>query len=215
MKRILFATNFSDSCDNAFAYLKQLVNNEKVKVDIVHVYDIPVSSMSTLPYRAIEGMLAEKKNASFRRMSDMMHQLDKQNQGKVYPVYGVYPSVYIADVAEVSKSDLIMMGMRGTYSMFERILGNTTAHTINQSDIPVLAIPSGANYVPINDILFPTDIDEINSIHEEEKEALVWLFNFWELLKAPKIHMLHVRIGDKQEPRLSRENDISNTRSHP
>ena len=192
MKRILFATDFSDSCDNTFEYLKSLIGDHEVIVDLIHVYTIPVNIATGVPHAAIKGMLDEKKNASIRRMSELRDQLNELQKGKIYPIYGVYPSSEIAEVAKHADADLIVTALRQKYSLMERMIGTVTAHTIQKSDIPVLAIPNQCEYRPINNIIFPTQINVSDKLAQREIDALTWLYGFWEIIKQPQIHVVHI-----------------------
>ena len=192
MKKILFASDFSESCINAFDYVKEMIGLDAVVVDIIHVYDIPVKIATGVPHSAIAGMLDEKKKAAIRRMQELRVQLAKSQQGRMYPIYGVYPSTEIAEAAKEGHADIIVTALRQKYSLIDRMMGTVTAHTIQKSDIPVLAIPTGATFKPIDSILFPTEMSIYDTISQEEENALEWLYQFSETVKLLKIHMIHV-----------------------
>lgn len=192
MNRILFATDFSQSCDNALQFTIDLVKGKEIMVDLVHVYDIPVTDSSYIPYAAVEGMIEIKREASEKRLKESLTKLNEKNQGKVYPVFGVYPSSEIAELATNISSDLIVMAMRQKYSMMDKLVGSVTAHTIQKSHVPVLAIPATAIYTEFDDVLFPSQMDSYIEMSEPEKKALEWLYDFWHLFDGPKIHLLHI-----------------------
>ena len=203
MKRLLFATDFSESCINAFAYVKDLIGLDPIVVDIIHVYDIPVKIATGVPHSAIAGMLDEKKKAAIRRMQELRVQLKKSQQGKMYPIYGVYPSTEIAEAAKESRADLIVTALRQKYSLIDRMMGTVTAHTIQKSVIPVLAIPTGAVFKPIKNVLFPTEMSIYDPISEEEERALEWLYHFSEAVKLLNVHMIHVSENNGKDESLN------------
>lgn len=202
MKRILFATDFSDSCNNAFEYLRSLISDNEVKVDMIHVYTIPVNIATGVPHAAIKGMLDEKKASSIRRMSEQRDLLHEHQKGKMYPIYGIYPSTEIAEVATYSKADLIVTALRQKYSLMDRMIGTVTGHTIQKSEIPVLAIPNQCEFRPINNIIFPTQINVSDKLAQKEVDALTWLYGFWEIIKQPKIHVVHIDTDVEKENHL-------------
>lgn len=192
MKKILFATDFSESADNALKFTSDLIKGKDIIVDMIHVYDIPVTDSSYIPYAAVEGMIEIKKEASTNRLNECLEKINEENRGKGYPVFGVYPSSEIADLAEEIGSHLVVMALREKYSLMDRLIGSVTAHTIQKSTVPVLAIPANAVYGEFDDILFPSQMDSYIEMSEPEKKALEWLYDFWDLFDGPKIHLLHI-----------------------
>jgi len=169
-----------------------MIKDKEVTIDLVHVYDIPVSTATSIPQKAINGMLEEKKAATIRRLVEYRDQLKNFQQGKIYPVFGVYPSTEIAEISDKINSDLIVTGLRQKYSMLDRMIGTVTAHTILKSSTPVLAIPNGAKYKPIKDVLFPTEMNIDDKLSSVDIEALERLFYFCEIIDSPKVHMIHI-----------------------
>ncbi len=192
MKRILFATDFSEACSNAFTYLKNFIQDSSVKIDFVHVYDIPVNVSASIPHQAIQGMLEAKDEAAVNRMNQLRLTLPEHQRGKMAPIQGEYPSADITETAIRLHSDLIVMGMKKKYDLIDKMVGSTTIHTIDKSNNPVLAIPNDASFDPVTKILFPTAINQIANLSEKEIEALNWLNDFLHLIKSPKIHLVHI-----------------------
>ena len=199
MNKILFATDFSESCNNAMHYLLKLIENSSAVVDIVHVYDIPVTSVSTLPYQAVKGMLDERKQVVVKQLSDIKGSIPSQHQGETHAIYGIYPSSDIAECAAKTNAELVVMGLRQKYSLIDKMIGSITAHTMHKSPVPVLAIPSGSTFEKVEHILFPTAMDHINGISDDEYEAMEWLLSIRSFLQNPKIHLLHINATEEIE----------------
>lgn len=202
MKKILFATDFSQPCDNAFDYVKALIKDKNVQLDITHVYDVPVSDSSSFPAGAVQGLIDIKKEATVKRLKDLIVTVDEVNRGEIYPVFGVYPSLDIAELADKVDADLIVVALAQKYSLIEKMVGSVTAHTIHKSPVPVLAIPPTATFTEFDDILFPTNMDSYLELSGEEKKALEWLFRFWKLFEGPKVHLLHIEEGKRPEDQV-------------
>ena len=193
MKKILFATNFSDSCTNAFTYLKEMVQQKSVVVDIIHVFQVAPTTLGVVPADTVSIIIEQRKEVINKRLGDLMEQLPPGQRGSVYAYYDFYTSSAITEIAQQNYSDLILMGLREKYSLIDRMMGTTTAYTIKESDIPVLAVPSDAKFEWIKDILFPTAITWAENLSDPEKKALEWLSMFSLFFQESNIHFLHVR----------------------
>jgi len=192
VQKIVLATDFSESCENALSYIKQMIQGTDVKVELVHVYDIPITTVSYATPQIAKQLLKDKKAQIIEELQTLSNLLPEANQGEVQAIYGVYPSSDIAYYASSIEADLIVMALRQKYSFIDRMMGTVTAHTIEKSAIPVLAIPNGAQYEPINNILFPTEMHSNGQLNEQEEDALEWLAGFWELCEQPEVDMVHI-----------------------
>ncbi len=195
MRKILMATDFSKGCDNALQYLTDAVSGKRILVDIMHVYDIPLIDQSQVPYKAVEGLKAEKREAATKRLNGLMGTLPTENRGDIHAVFGIYPSTEITELAEAIDADMILMALRRNYGLLDRMIGSITAHTIHKSKKPVMAIPGDAAYSGLSHILFPSTYHFMEDLSEEEESALSWLYDFWELFANPTIHLLHIDVG--------------------
>ncbi|NND09544.1 MAG: universal stress protein [Saprospiraceae bacterium] len=192
MKRILFASDLSDSGMNALKYTLALTKDTGISIDLLHVFDIPVIVASSLPQTAISTMINERSELVLEDLKELQKVIPENQQGKLDAVYGPYPASEIVHVATENEADIIVMALRQKYSFIDRLMGTVTAQTIALSNIPVLAIPSGASFTGIHKILFPTAIAQSHSLPEKEEKALQWLYNFWSIFKYPSIHLLHI-----------------------
>ena len=192
MKNLLFATDFSESSRSAFRFVKDMIEKYPMKINLVHVFDIPIPTTTTLATNAVTGMIKEREAAIKRHLKELMDELPPEHQGEFFSIYGTYPSTEIAEKAEETGSMLIVMALRQRYSFFERLIGTTTAHTIQKSKIPVLAIPNGLKFTDFDDILFPTEMKVDDELGEKEMKALKWLQAFVGIVEKPDIHMIHI-----------------------
>ena len=197
MKRILLATNFSDSCYNAFQYVKDMVGNKEVKIDLVHIYQVAPTTLGIIPVDALNAMILEKRENVYGHLNEWRNELASHQRGDVFPIYGVYPSSDIAELAENQQADLVVMALRQKYGLIDRMIGTVTAYTIKLCKVPILAIPSGAKFSPVKEILFPTAMHFTQELNEHEKEALEWLSMFSNFFETPKIHFVHIKTRSK------------------
>lgn len=192
MKKFLFATDFSETSTNSFEYVKALVKDKDIVVDIINVFDVPIAYSNQTPSRAVKGYITELRDASKMRMTELITQLPYENRGDIHPIYGIYASTEIAECAIESNANLIIMSLRKDYGILKRLMGNTTARTIQRSTIPVLAIPASAKYKEIENILFPTAIASKKNLSDRDKNALMWLSLFSGFLENPSIELIHI-----------------------
>jgi len=192
MKKILFATDFSEASDNAFEYLKGFIGNHAVQVDLMHVYNLPVSSTAAVDSDILVAFMEEHKSKHRSILDKMQDSLHPDQRGVTHVISGVYPSTEIAEIAEDIETDLVVMAMRRHYSLLERILGTTTANAIQKSRTNVLAIPNGSKYEGITTVLLPTDAERASGFVEANEFALHRLVELWKLEDTPSFHILHV-----------------------
>ena len=192
MTNLLYATDFSESSQNAFRFVQDMVKKYPMKVNFIHVFDIPIPTTTTLATNAVAGMIQEREAAVRKNLTKMRQELPEEFRGEIFAVYGTYPSTEIAEKATASNSMLIVMALRQRYTFFERLLGTTTAHTIQKSSTPVLAIPNGLKFQEFDSILFPTELTIGEEMQEKELKALKWLQEFVGMVEQPEIHMVHI-----------------------
>jgi nucleotide-binding universal stress UspA family protein len=192
MKKILLATDFSDACDNALKYSLDLLKNMDTKIDLLNVYDIPVVVSSSMPSRAIDGIMKEKAKAVESHLLELQEGIPSSHRGIFKAIYGPYPATEIAEFAKSEGHDMIVMGMKQKYGLLDRMMGTVTAHTIQLATVPVLAIPSQSEFKPYKHILFPTANPSGTDLPEAEQKAIEWLVNFARMFGSPSIHMLHI-----------------------
>lgn len=192
MKKFLFATDFSDTSYNSFDYIKELIKEKEIVIDIINVFDVPIAYSNQTPSRAIQGYLQELKEAAIKKMTELMVQLPFEKRGNIHAIYGIYPSTEIAECAVQTKANMIIMSLRKDYGLLKRFVGNTTARTIQRSTVPVFAIPAKATYKKIDNILFPSAIANKKDLSERDREALLWLSLLSGFLDNPDIEMIHI-----------------------
>ena len=145
MQKILFATDLSESCNSALEFVADFVVGRNLKVDIVHVYIIPVTLIGTLDANSVSDLLNKKETIAEETITKQINKIPAVNRGSVYLKYGIYPSSEIAALSSEIKSDLIVMALRKQYRLIDKLMGSVTAHTISKALMPVLVI----NLLPI------------------------------------------------------------------
>ena len=193
MKKILFSTDFSETSKIAFKYIIDFLAGRTLTIELVHVFDIPITMSSSQFPRAVEGLITERGDALREKLSGWRDMIPDTQSGNIHLIYGVYPSTEIVELADKMDVDLIVMGLRQKYSMVDRLIGTVTANTISKSKKPVLAIPQGAVYRPIRNIIFPTIMGVEDQLSLEEEEALFKLIDFAHFTGETKVNFVHIQ----------------------
>lgn len=193
MKTILFATDYSETCQNAFEYLKNMITDSDFILNIIHVFDIPTISPSAIPTPSYSDWVTKKKVNQEKILQELLDELPMINRGAVEAIYGLMPAGDIAKAVSSYKPNLVVMGLRAKHSIVERIVGTVTDQTLRQLEVPVLVIPFGAQFQSFDQVLFPTYFSRPNNISKEDEEFLTELLDLGDLFKDSKIEMLNIR----------------------
>jgi nucleotide-binding universal stress UspA family protein len=175
------------------------MNDRKLSIDLVHIFDIPITMSSSQFPRAVEGLITERGDALRQKLTSWRDQIPGKQTGELHIIYGVYPSTEIVELATRINADLIVMGLRQKYSMVDRLIGTVTANTISKSTIPVLAIPQGAIFQPIRNIIFPTIMGIDDQLSQAEEEALFKLIEFANFSGGTKVNFVHIQTDSDDE----------------
>lgn len=163
MKLILAATDFSKASRNAVNYAAEMAKRCKVHLVLFHSYMPPVI-MSDVP--VIMPASSELEKDALKVMKRMAASL-KAKFGPSLKLelvckYGMAVDA-ITDYAGENKVDLVVMGMRGTGPIEEKLVGSITTDVIKKSKSPVLSIGHGVKFSPVKNIVLATDYMEITS----------------------------------------------------
>lgn len=90
------------------------------------------------------------------------------------------------------KADLVVMGMQEGEALSQALLGSTTISVMQESNVPVLAVPKGAVFNGFRSVLFAADLHHLNA-HTD----LHLLRDFVEPFH-PKLQVLHLYRTEKQ-----------------
>jgi nucleotide-binding universal stress UspA family protein len=201
MKSILVPTDFSPCAANALNYAAGLALRINAKIDLLHVYHIPVPP-TDIPYVAIE---EQDNGAVWKEKLNSIVQVMKQK----YPSVSIDPSITmdfalegIAAKAKQFNSDLIVMGQRGKTTFSDRIFGSTATAMINRSACPVCIVPEVAPFTNIENIAVACDFK-----HRKDESKIKVVKKIADLLNA-KIWLFSI-INEEEEfnPEKAMESD--------
>ena len=186
MKHIIVPTDFSENAQNAFDYALHLAKKYKSSITVYHACQIPTSSVHRPAPSAIE---QEKQNILNETRQKLKTICEKSRGTGIYCniEMSVSPvSEGITATSEKTGADLIVMGTLGASGISRWLFGSTTADVIQNSVIPVLAIPKKATYRPIEKIVFATDYRDSDFIFISKLVNLASVFQ-------SELRILHVQ----------------------
>lgn len=162
MKKILVAVDFSEASLNALKYAIKLAKFTKAELSILTVYNTihftPIAVLGDMNKHLIDDSI-ELKN-KLEKLLTKINANDKVKY-KIYAVVGV-PEIEIQKYSRKLNCTLIVMGQTGNGNFKRFLLGSTTSHVVNTSQIPVMIIPSKFKFKPYKQIVFTSDLNPKN-----------------------------------------------------
>jgi len=198
MKKILFPTDFSKASLNAFSYALHLAAKINAQIITIHVYDIlyiPTENFNFLleNYNIIELSEFENYKSEVPKLRKIAEKLKLEHVKISHVLQEGNAVIEILNASIKEKADFIVMGTKGASGFKEVFLGTVTEKIINQSKIPVLAIPEEAKFKGIKKILFPIELEKLKLNILEKINDFAYVFN-------AKIDVLEVKTEkDKNE----------------
>lgn len=164
IKKILYATDLSESAKYAFAYAVSLANQYDATLTLLHVLpEVPdVLSAKVIGYISSEqwddiksrhfqdaqqALIGKRKD--HRAIQEVLDQFCKNTAAdaamadfttdEVLVQYG-NPAKVILETAKAKDCDLIVMGTHGFSSLADVMIGSTARRVVRRSSIPVLVV---------------------------------------------------------------------------
>jgi len=204
MKRILVPTDFSEQAGFAMDLACQIARNTESELVVLHVldhtglFDFSAGSSAyplmgnpaglDLDQQFMESLYsnAEEKCTQFlgRYKSDDLKIIKKIKIGSAFH--------YITEEINEEKTDLVIMGTKGSSGFEEVLIGSNTEKVVRHAKCPVLTVKSRMNLADINDIVFATSFKE-GDLHVTEE-----LKKLQEVFRA-KLHLVRVNTPNSFE----------------
>ena len=157
MKTIIACTDFSPDATNATQYAAALASATKAKLVLFSYFDYPVAT-TDFPeiYPATFG---EEMEADFERTLQEI----KVELARSYPIeiecvvrsYSLHSD--LEELFHAEQADLVVMGIAGKNMVLNALAGNVTTAAIRHGKLPLLVVPRGVVFHPVQKILFSCD----------------------------------------------------------
>jgi len=184
MKKILYTTDFSPNAEKAFQFALKMAEKHHAELIMLHVFDMP--PIMGHPYLMGPAEMKLQAGSSWKNyLQEFFAQFKSTIQPTFITVENTSVVKGILSIIKEHKPDLVVTGTKGKSLLKEIFIGSTTKALVQQSPVPVLAIPENAEYGNIKNVLYASDFREV------DEKALRQLIEFVKPFKA-EIRVLHV-----------------------
>ena len=197
MEKIVVPFDFSEASSWGYYYAYEMAKYIGAELVVLHLYWPPYVE-STYPLEQIQSIFDEKEKSVLHHLKAATRPPLGDDPEKVKRHFHVKPgSEYtIVQAAEEYGADLIIMGTHGAGRAFDKVWGTHTGQVIQSAKCPVIAIPVGATFKPVEHIAYATNFDE------KDTELLFQLTVLASAIKA-QLHCVYVDVAD--EPYLYKD----------
>lgn len=201
--KILIPTDFSKMSEIAIRYAIGLSKDFELEMVLLHVINTNMHAMTRMGSKKLGEAI---KTSSEQDMDELLKSIRSKNNHNLNISTKIIFGAPIKEVVETfalkNNVDMICIGTKGATGLKKIIFGSNASEIISNSTIPVLTIPEYAIYKGINNIVYSSDLENL----EEELKLLIpfaKLMNTW-------INILHVNIeyGDFDEDLQPQENTL-------
>lgn len=175
MKKILIPIDFSTAAKYGFEFAEWLSLSTLSDLIAVHVADYP-SYEETLAHGHLKQISTQKEEEVAHHLKRFTTPYPDHDQEALTRVKNLRSEIrfgavvdQILDIAQAEKVDLIIIGTRKKHTLWDHLFGSVTSQLLARSPIPVLVIPEGCAFKPIEKIAFA------NAITGEETPVLEYL----------------------------------------
>lgn len=206
--RILIPTDFSELSKVAIKYSVELSKDVDIQLILLHVIDTNAPSRARIGSHKLQEAI---KTSSENSMKELIGSIKKDNSHNIDISYEITSGSSIEKYVEIfalkNNIDMICIGTKGASGLKKILFGSNAAGIIQNSSIPVLTIPEFARYKGIGNIVYSSDLYNL----DKEIDLIIpfaKLMDSW-------IHILHIDKdnerfdGDLHQKELSLRKDFS------
>ena len=185
LKKILWATDFSDEGQEALLYADAFAKAFKASIVALHVIPDFSAALYDAAY-VIKGELVKKVAAVKKDAEEKLKALQKAKgiSFKSIVKEGTAAKVII-EVAEKEGVDLIVIGRRGMSAIEKLFIGSVANQVLRNSPVPILVTKKKTGVPRFKKIIVPTDFSEREEVERDFA---------WEIAKGfgAELTLLHV-----------------------
>ncbi|WP_259014360.1 universal stress protein [Emticicia fluvialis] len=190
MKKIVVATDFQSSSEDAFAYATYLAEQFEAELALVHVYFPILSTDPNMPYDSIAPVSLQEEMMQIyeTRLAETLASIPNKTLKTSSKLIIGSVSSGVSGYADEVGADLIVVGRNHESSFFERIIGSSASDIVKNTSIPVLIVPAASHKPSVKSIIYGTELES------DEKEVLAKVFAFANQLKA-KVTLTKINVA--------------------
>jgi|GEM_PF-567221 len=186
--KILCALDFSNTSLNAAKWINEFLN-DLGGGQIVFVHCMATQHRS-ISFNPMEDILKDNAEQDIKRLIDS---LKKDGIDYKYHIAKAEPKTYINQYANHIEADWIVTGTKGLTALKEMTVGSLTECLINESSVPVIAVPLKIKYKRPEKILLGIDHKMI-----EDTEILKPIRSITNVVDA-KLILLHINTSKDED----------------
>ena len=175
--KLLIATDFSEGSDHAGKYAIQLAAQIGATLSFIHAYRLGKGKQTQVPNEIQQSLEREGEFTAQKYFLKYLKHLraDLNEVVSIHPVLkSGKPEDAISEYAKYAEVDLIIMGTGNNPSLKQKILGNTATDLLKKAPCPVLIVPKGAEWKPINHMVYGTSFQEEDTRVPSKVEQLAF-----------------------------------------
>jgi nucleotide-binding universal stress UspA family protein len=188
MKKILVPVDFSPASLNAVQYAAHLAAESGARFILLYIFSPNLIDTYISPEMQ-EALLHEEDAKALACFARIVQQIPAEIRENISPEYRIAMGPVQEEILFMSdriRPDLVVMGMRGSNHVAQKMLGSTAAAVVQRSDVPVMVVPEHASFHPIREIAFATNFED------EDLIAIDQLLKFAAQFDA-RVHCIHIR----------------------
>jgi nucleotide-binding universal stress UspA family protein len=193
MKKILCPTDFSEAANSGVTYAAKFAKATGATLTLYHV-------QSVFDFSAVE--LVGGKEASFASVSREL-ELQSREVSRIFKIscYAETETT-ISSLTRVLQNkeneyDLIVMGADGFGDLMHFFTGSTTYSTIRKANVPLIIVPGGCVYSPVEKVVFAYNYLEEKAIPMEQLTP--WLVPLQSKITIIEVHQPTQKEADENE----------------
>lgn len=197
---ILVPVDFSKLSANAFRYALRLADQLGAGIDLLHVVAPTDGSLISITTAVQLVDIGEKKLLDFftEGITALSGQLEHVPAVRSYVKKGnLRPT--IRQHVKAERNDLIVMGThRENSDQVDDIFGTNTSQLVSMAPCPILAVPEGFAFRPLQSVCYATDLMHIDAFHAGHLLKALRIFN-------PRLDFVHVKTSKAQQTNFNME----------
>ena len=147
IKKILVPTDFSSPANNALRYATVLAERYGAQVNIFHAFTVTLLSARGNPVLTDPKLARANKQIAEAELKKLKRMASTRNRVKFNTTAApINWPMDLADVIHNQQVDLIVIGTTGASGLKKFFMGSNAARVIQNSRIPVLAVPEEAEF---------------------------------------------------------------------
>ena len=141
IRRILFATDFSEGSSNALPYAADIARQYGAKLFLVHViYDVAKSAGWYVPHVSIDEIYNDMEKSARAELEKSFVDEMKGLKDVEHVVLKGIPYEEISKFAGEKQIDLVVLGTHGRRGIDRMLFGSTAEQVVRNAPCPVLSV---------------------------------------------------------------------------